>query len=108
MRPIAVSGSACTASFSPVGPCVGVAYGRIATSQSTVVVNGLPAARVGDNVFYNGLVFPYWGGITSYSWVGKVSNSGSAVYVEGLQVANLGTPTDSGGFVISGESGVLT
>jgi uncharacterized Zn-binding protein involved in type VI secretion len=107
MSLVAISGSVCTATRSPVGPCVGIAYGRAQATQFTVFADGIPIVRANDPIFYSGLVFPYWGGIAFYSWVGKVLISGSNVLVEGTVAADLGTLTDSGGTIISSSNCVF-
>jgi uncharacterized Zn-binding protein involved in type VI secretion len=107
MSYVAVSGSICTATQSPIGACVGIVYGRCQASQFTVYADGIPIVRAGDPIFYSGLVRPYWGGITFYSWIGRVLQGKFVVMVEGVAAANIGTPTDSGGRIISGSSSVI-
>lgn len=104
MLPVAYLNCLCTATISPYGPCVGIAYGRIIEASVQTYVDNLPVATVGDAIAYSGLVHPYSGGSPIYvSWIGRVLSSQSDTYVEGRQLATINTPTDASGFVIEGN-----
>jgi uncharacterized Zn-binding protein involved in type VI secretion len=107
MQPTAKFSSQCSATFSPYGRCVSVAYGRIIDSANQTYVNGLAIATVGAQIAYSGWIYPDTGGGPTYvSWIGRVLASSSNVFHEGQLVATIGTPTDSGGYVISGDETV--
>jgi uncharacterized Zn-binding protein involved in type VI secretion len=107
MLGVARFNSQCTATRSPYGNCVGIAYGRIISYSGQTYANGLAVATAGAEIAYGGLIYPYLGGGPTYvTWVGRVLDSNSVAYISGRLVATVGTPTDSGGYVIEGDQTV--
>ncbi len=92
MKPIALVGDyhQCPASCGPV-PHVG---GPIIKGALTVLVNGRPIARVGDQAACNGPL-------------DIIIEGSSSVFVEGLPAARMGDKTAHGGVIVVGDSSVI-
>lgn len=92
MKPIALVGDhhQCPASSGPV-PHVG---GPIIKGATTVLVNGRPIARVGDQAACNGPL-------------DIIIEGSSTIFVEGLPAARMGDKTAHGGVIVVGDPSVI-
>ena len=68
--------------------------GPVATGSSTVLIDGLPAARVGDTVICNGPP-------------DTITSGSSSVFIDGKPAATLGSRTAHGGVISQGSGTVL-
>ncbi|RNM20598.1 uropathogenic specific protein [Dickeya undicola] len=76
----------------------------IIEGSSDVLINGLPAARVGDTVQMHGCTCPQ----APHGVHGRKISAGSAtVLINGKSAARIGDDIDCGGLIVSGSSNVI-